>query len=141
MPTMIAIDTNILARFYVEDPNDVESLLQRPMALKVLTESKAIFVPKTVILELEWVLRAFYSFGRENFIAVVRHLLGLAHVHIEDWEQIDTALNWHQEGLDFADALHLAASAHCEALLSFDDKGFARKSARRQLHPLVRTPR
>jgi predicted nucleic-acid-binding protein len=59
---MIGIDTNILARFYVDDPNDPEAVKQRPIARRILTESEQIFVPLTVILELEWVLRAFYCF-------------------------------------------------------------------------------
>ncbi len=29
---MIALDTNILARFYVDDPSDPEAVKQRPLA-------------------------------------------------------------------------------------------------------------
>lgn len=56
---MIALDTNILARFYVDDPKDPEAAKQRPIARRLLTESSQVFVPMTVVLELEWVLRAF----------------------------------------------------------------------------------
>jgi predicted nucleic-acid-binding protein len=49
---MIGVDTNILARFYVDDPNDPEAAKQRPIARRILTESKSLFVPLTVILEL-----------------------------------------------------------------------------------------
>ena len=59
---MIGLDTNILARFYVDDPNDPEAAKQRPIARRIITESPQLFVPLTVILELEWVLRAFYHF-------------------------------------------------------------------------------
>ncbi len=31
-PTTIALDTNILARFYVDDPSDSEAQKQRPIA-------------------------------------------------------------------------------------------------------------
>lgn len=137
---MIALDTNILARFYVDDPNDPEASKQRPIARKVLAESAGIFVPRTVILELEWVLRAFYGFGNTEFVQVVRHLLGLPNVHVEDWEHVDKALHWHLDGLDFADAIHLAASEHCDELLSFDDKRFSRRANRLSLKPTVRTP-
>lgn len=58
---MIAVDTNILARFYCEDPADPEAKRQRPVARRVVVESPAIFVPLTVILELEWVMRGFYE--------------------------------------------------------------------------------
>ena len=68
---MIGFDTNILARFYVDDPNDPEAVNQRPIARRILTESEQIFVPLTVILELEWVLRAFYRFDASDFRRVV----------------------------------------------------------------------
>jgi predicted nucleic-acid-binding protein len=137
---MIAIDTNILARFYVDDPNDPESAIQRPLAKQILAESSSVFVPLTVILELEWVLRAFYRFSREDFARVINHLLGLPQVNVEDWQRIDQALEWHCQGLDFADALHLAASDHCQTLVSFDDKGFARRAQRLELKPAVKVP-
>ncbi len=138
---MIAVDTNILARFYVEDPNDPEATRQRPLARQVLAESSVVFVPLTVVIELEWVLRAFYGFGRQDFARVVHHLLGLAHVNIEHWKRIDEALEWHLQGLDFADALHLSASGHCTALVSFDDKQFARRVKRLGLKPSITVPK
>ncbi len=78
---MIGLDTNILARFYVDDPNDPEAVRQSPIARRILIDSKQLFVPLTVILELEWVLRAFYRFQASDFRRVVEHLLGLANVH------------------------------------------------------------
>ena len=50
------------------------------------------------------------------------------------------ALQDHVGGLDFADALHLRASAACEALASFDDRKFARRAKRLKLHPPVTVP-
>jgi predicted nucleic-acid-binding protein len=75
---MNALDTNILARFYVDDPADPEAAEQCPLAFRILSESPRLFVPLTVILELEWVLRAFYGFTAEDFARAVRHLLGLS---------------------------------------------------------------
>ena len=48
---MRAVDTNILARFYLRD-----DAAQGRIAASVLSGGD-VFVPKTVILELEWVLR------------------------------------------------------------------------------------
>jgi len=137
---MIALDTNILARFYVNDPSDPESVQQRPVALGLLTESAEVFVPLTVVLELEWVLRAFYGFSADDFVRVVRHLMGLANVSLQDWAKVSDALTWHSDGLDFADALHLAGSSHCTELVSFDDKRFARRAKRMGLLPTVVVP-
>jgi len=137
---MIALDTNILARFYVDDPTDPEAAKQRPIARRVLGESPQVFVPLTVILELEWVLRAFYGFAAEDFVRVIRHLLGLPNVSVEDWSRISDALAWHEEGLDFADALHLLASSHCSEFVSFDDRRFARRAKRLGVTPAVVVP-
>jgi predicted nucleic-acid-binding protein len=96
-----------------------------------------VFVPLTVILELEWVLRAFYGFAAEDFVRVVKHLLGLSNVNVEEWSRISDALVWHEEGLDFADALHLLASRHCTEFNSFDDR---RRAKRLGLMPPVIVP-
>ncbi|MDP2828679.1 MAG: type II toxin-antitoxin system VapC family toxin [Sulfuricellaceae bacterium] len=137
---MIALDTNILARFYVDDPADPEAARQRPIARRILSESPQVFVPLTVILELEWVLRAFYGFAAEDFVRVVKHLLGLVNVSVEEWSRISDALAWHAEGLDFADALHLLASGHCAEFMSFDDRRFARRAKRLGVRPAVAVP-
>ncbi len=127
---MIALDTNILARFYVDDPGDPEAARQRPIARRVMIESSSLFVPITVVLELEWVLRAFYRFDAPQIIRVFEHLLGLAHVNTEEAERVAAALPLSGQGMDFADALHLAGSAHCAALYTFDDRRFARRARR-----------
>ncbi len=137
---MIALDTNILARFYVDDPDDPEAARQRPIARRILSESPQIFVPLTVVLELEWVLRAFYGFAAADFVRVINHLLGLPNVSVEEWSRISDALVWHAEGLDFADALHLLASGHCTEFISFDDRRFARRAKRLGVAPTVLVP-
>ena len=137
---MIALDTNVIARFYVDDPGDAEAAVQRPLARRIFEESPALFVPLSVVLELEWVLRAFYGFTADQFTRVVRHLAGLPHVTLESAPNVLSALKDHFDGLDFADALHLRASASCEALVSFDDRKFARRARRLKLHPPVAVP-
>ena len=137
---MIAVDTNLVARFYVDDPSDPEAARQRPIARKVFESSAAIFVPLTVVLELEWVLRAFYGFAATDFARVIQHLAGLPHVTIEARAIVLAALDHHVRSLDFADALHLRASSSCEELLTFDDRRFARRARRLRLAPAVRVP-
>ena len=137
---MIALDTNVIARFYVDDPSDPQAAVQRPIARSIFEETSALFVPLTVVLELEWVLRAFYGFSTAQFAKVVTHLAGLPHVTLESSATILTALEAHVGGLDFADALHLGCSSSCEAIVSFDDRGFARRAARLKLRPPVKVP-
>lgn len=137
---MIALDTNILARFYVDDPADPDAAQQRPVAHRLLAQSEQLFVSLTVVLELEWVIRAFYGFASKDFVRVVQHLLGLANVRVEEWARISDALALHLDGLDFADALHLLSSHGCSELMTFDDRRFARRAKRLGLAPSVVVP-
>ena len=137
---MIAIDTNILARFYCDDPNDPEAKRQRPVARRVMLESKSLFVPLTVVLEFEWVMRGFYEAEPDSFCACVLHLLGMPHVTVERWDALKDAIELHARGLDFADALHWACSAGCERFVSFDDRRFVRRARRLGLEPRVTLP-
>lgn len=134
---MIAIDTNILARFYCDDPEDAEAKRQRPIARKVIVGSPSLFVPLTVIIEFEWVMRGFYNAEPASFCQATLHLLGMPHVTVERWQSVKDALGLHLRGLDFADALHWASSTGCERLLTFNDRGFARRARRLELTPEV----
>lgn len=137
---MIAVDTNILARFYCDDPQDPESQRQRPLARRVLLESPSVFVPLTVMLEFECVMRGFYEAAPEAWCRVVEHLIGMPHVTVERWEDVRDALDLHRQGLDFADALHWACSRHCSAFVTFDDKRLVRRAKRLGLSPAARLP-
>lgn len=103
---MIALDTNILARFYADDPGDPEAEQQRPVALEVVARSPSLFVPLTVILELEWVLRAFYRFDAARVIQVMEHLLGLPNV--EETGRVAQALLLLGQGMDLASRNHIS---------------------------------
>lgn len=137
---MIAVDTNILARFYCDDPGDPEAERQRRVARRVMVESKAVFVPLSVILEFEWVMRGFYEAEPESFCDVVAHLLGMSHVTVDRWEAVKDAADLHRQGFDFADALHLACSSTCDGFVTFDDRRFARKARRLKFKPEVSLP-
>ena len=132
---MIGVDTNILARFYCDDPDDPESVRQRPRARRVMLESAGVFVPLTVILEFEWVMRGFYELEPDAFCRCIEHLLGIPHVTVDRWEAVKDAVDLHRQGFDFADALHWACCASCSQFASFDDKRFVRRARR-----LKRTP-
>jgi predicted nucleic-acid-binding protein len=137
---MIAVDTNILARFYCDDSDDPEAARQRPRARRVMLESPAVFVPVTVILELEWVMRGFYELSPDTFCQTVEHLMGMPHVTVERWEAVKDAVDLHRQGLDFANALHWAASKTCTRLVTFDDRGFVRRARRVDRKPAVSAP-
>lgn len=136
---MQALDTNVLARFYCDDPHDPEARRQRPIARRIVVESPSLFVPLSVVLELEWVMRGFYEIDVEGVCSVMEHLLGMSHVTVERWETVKDALELHRQGLDFADALHWASSKSCESMVTFD-KHFAKIVQRAEARPPVLLP-
>jgi predicted nucleic-acid-binding protein len=105
---MIAVDTYIPARYYVDDRADAEAASQRRRAERVMRDSAHVFVPLTVVLELTWILRSFYAFSAVDCARAIEHLVGLPNVTVEAWPRILEATRLLRAGLDFADALHLA---------------------------------
>ncbi len=137
---MIGLDTNVLARYYVEDAADTEAQRQRAAAQRLIESGKPLKVAKTVLLELEWVLRGFYGFAAEDIGKVFAHLLALPQVQVEDRSNVEAAVSHYRAGLDFADALHHASYGDCRSMSSFDDRRFARRAKKLGLIPLVGIP-
>lgn len=118
---MVAVDTNIIVRFLTRD--DIEQYKKAYL----LFQQEDIFIPHTVILETEWVLRYAYQFKPDAICQAFKKLLGLKNVYMHQAGLIAQAIELHQQGMDFADALHLL---HCEdqqAFYTFDKK-FCAKS-------------
>ncbi len=113
---MRAVDTNILVRFLTADDPKQARTARRVM------EAGDVFIGVTVILETEWVLRAGYGFTPNVIATGLRGIGGLPGIMIEEPAEVSQALDWMVEGVDFADALHLTRSNHCNAFLTFDKK-------------------
>lgn len=95
-----------------------------------------VFVSTTVLLEFEWVMRGFYELATGQINAVLLALCSVDNVTLESRDAALSAIQWHSQGVDFADALHLALSQRCESLVTFDKK-FVRKMARLAARPKV----
>lgn len=111
---MIAVDTNIVVRLLVNDDPG-----QARRAARLFT-GNTVFVPKSVILETEWVLRGAYRLERAEVNAALRKFLALERLTIEDEEVVLEALESHTAGLDFADALHLSSCSRSEKFYTYD---------------------
>lgn len=136
---MIAVDTNVLARFFCDDPDDPEAKAQRPLARRLLLDADAVFVSLSVVLELEWVFRGFYRLQPHDFCAAIEHLIAMPQVVVERWEVVREAAALHLAGFDFADALHWAQAHDCTRLVTFDQK-LVRKAKRANRSPPVSAP-
>ncbi len=117
---MRALDTNVLARFFVDDADDAQAAKQRPAAVAALAERS--FVSVTVLLELEWVMRGFYELPSRDISRVLRALAGIEHITLEDRDAVLAAIDAFGKGLDFADALHLARSSRVSGFATFDQR-------------------
>lgn len=125
---MIGVDTNILVRYATNDDPD-----QAAVAVELLSRQEDIFLPKTILLELEWVLRGVYKLRPAVISGAIKQVLGLPNIVPEDPETVALAVGYLDQGFDFADALHLAASHHVRVFYTFD-KEFEKKGRS------VRTP-
>ncbi len=137
---MIGLDTNVLARYYIEDKRDAESDRQKLAARQLIDSGRPLMVAKTVILELEWVMRGYYRFSQKETLGALRHLLQMAHVMIEDRAAIEQALSLCTAGVDLADALHHSSYRSCASMASFDDRKFARRAKKLGISPTVFVP-
>ena len=117
---MKALDTNVLARFFIDDPDDAQAARQRPAAIVAMSERA--YVSATVLLEFEWVMRGFYGLARRDIVRVLRALTGIEHLTLEDRDAALVAIEGLEKGLDFADALHVAGSARASAFSTFDQR-------------------
>ncbi len=113
---MRAIDTNVVVRFLTADDR------KQARAARAAIAAGDIFIPATVLLESEWVLRSGYGFAPDQIASGLRALAGLPGIVVEEPAALAQALDWMGEGMDFADALHLLGSDRCTAFLTFDRK-------------------
>ena len=113
---MRAVDTDVIVRYLTSDDP------KQAAKTRALIGHEHVFVPRTVLLEVEWVLRGMYEFSAAQIIPALRALAGLSDVTFEDASLAARAMIWTEAGMDFANALHLASAAHCDGLVTFDKR-------------------
>jgi predicted nucleic-acid-binding protein len=124
---MIAFDTNLLVRLVVADDPTQVAIVQE------LIKQNSIFIPRTVLMETEWVLRSVYRKSPFEILGFFRALLEVDNTEIESSIEVGYALDWYELGADFADALHLAVCG--AAVMHTFDKGFCKTAREAGLIP------
>ncbi len=119
---MIALDTNVLVRFLVED--DAAQLARARRLLQKAVDSNSVCcVSDVVMCELVWVLERSYKVRRAEIRQVLSRLLRAGNLAFSSSERLVRALEAYEAGSgDFADYLireHARASG-CEAVATFD---------------------
>jgi len=128
---VIALDTNVLARLLLQD-----DAAQFERAKTLLATNQQFTAPVTVLLELVWVLES-NDCTPADIQRGVGLLLGLPNFNPPQASAVRLALDAFVQGMDFADALHLAVSTSEDALFTFD-KAFVKKASKGNSTPPVR---
>ena len=121
---MPSLDTNVLVRWLVHD-DDEQLTGIRTLFERARRDHTLLFVPSTVMLELEWVLRSRYGFDKAALLQTLNALLETRELELQDEAALEWALHLYRHGAaDFADCLHagLCGAAGKGPLLTFDEK-------------------
>jgi predicted nucleic-acid-binding protein len=120
---MIALDTNLLVRFLVQD--DADQARIATALFDQLTDAYPGFVSREVLVELVWVLERAYGYPRPDIAAALDGLLSAIELVIEEADYVGQAVERYRlESFGFADLMIAAAAKHAGAreLVTFDSK-------------------
>lgn len=110
---MIALDTNVVVRLITrDDPAQVARA-------RALVLARGALVQTTVLIESEWVLRASYRYSRDQIARAFTILFDTEALSVEDASTFPAVLDAYAQGMDFADATHLAGCT-ADAFATFD---------------------
>lgn len=119
---MIALDTNVLVRYFVEDKSRQSAEATRLIEGKIAS-GESIFIPQIVICELVWVLSYAYDVPRREISSILQQLRRASSLAIESADQVQRALESFENGKgDMADYLiaERALAAGCSSVATFD---------------------
>jgi len=125
---MIGLDTNVLARYIMQDDAKQSPLANR--LVESLSAQAPGFVPLVAVVELAWVLSSAYELDRAQLVEAFEALLRTKEIIVDRAETVWKALRVFQSAnADFADCLieRSASAAGCERTMTFD-RGAAKGS-------------
>lgn len=120
---MPGLDTNVLVRWIVDDDPRQATRVQK-LFEEVRETRPPLFVPSTVMLELEWVLRSRYKLDKSTILSAFNALLETQELEFQDEPALERALSsYRQSSADFADCMHAGqcGSAGRTPMITFDD--------------------
>lgn len=129
---MIALDTNVVVRFLVED-DKTQSAKAARLIDQAIARDQTLFVSEVVLCETVWVLRSSYRVSRAAVAEVLGQLLKATHLTFPDADALLRALAAFAAGKgDFADYViqEEARAGGCVGVATFDktllqEKGFS----------------
>jgi predicted nucleic-acid-binding protein len=119
---MIGLDTNVLARLFVED-DIAQARLAREFVAAQCTQQNPGFIDRVALCELVWVLASVHGYRRAEIALVIERLLSSRDLILEDAAAVRAALRMLKTRTsDFADALigEVNLTHGCDATATFD---------------------
>jgi predicted nucleic-acid-binding protein len=119
---MIALDTNVVVRYLVEDDKDQAERAAR-MIESALAADEPLFVPQVVLCEVVWVLDSVYQFPREDILSALKGLIQARQLLVQGKDEVRRAIEALEAGKgDFSDYIirENSASAGCDRVATFD---------------------
>lgn len=121
---MIAVDTNVLLRALVDDPEDPR---QCAMARTLVADAGKVRVADIVFMETLWVLHKRYQAPRKEVTRIARKLLEHPRYQVENHKQLSAALEiFSRSNVDYADAVALADARGVQCILHTFDRKLAK---------------
>ena len=121
---MIGLDTNVLVRYIAQD-DKVQSRRATTLIEKECSTSMPGYVGLVVLAEVVWVSESRYDASREEIARIVRRLLSIRQLIVQDAEVAWKALRAFETcKADFADCLieRTAVAAGCVRTMTFDKR-------------------
>ncbi len=121
---MIGLDTNVLVRYIAQD-DKTQSARATALIEKECSAAQPGFVGLVVLAEVAWVSESRYGATRPEVAEIVRRLLSIRQLVVQDAEIAWKALRQFESGkADFADCLieRTASAAGCVRTMSFDKR-------------------
>lgn len=119
---MIALATNVLVRFLVED-DKAQAAAAAALVKRAIAAGEALFVADVVLCEVVWVLEVSYKVPRAEVIHALGQLLHARHLSFSAPDRLARALASFSSGKgDFADYVirEQAIAAGCDVVATFD---------------------
>ena len=108
---MAALDTNVLLRFLLQD-DAAQAAAARRLIRATAEAGDTLYVPVSVALELEWVLRSRFQMNRASVVQTFSALLETVELRFAAAGAVEWALNRYEEtGADFGDCMHTALAS------------------------------
>lgn len=130
---MIAIDTNVLIRVLVDDPDAPDQCEQ---AREFLLTHGLAWIAQIVLVETVWVLESVYGFGRAEILNIIERIRENPALELEAADRLDEALALYRDSTaDFADSLILVAATQRRLILHTFDRKLGRLNGAQRIVP------